>query len=518
MIKSNLFIRFAALGIVVSGLFLILSALTTHWMRNLIFNEPFRGDRGPFRTYEIFLDKVPPSERVEALRDGRGNLPPAASLRRRPPPPSFGAPPENSRAMAEGMPPQGDFEREMHPPMPPPPQDGRGGPAFLVEMYLLDSSGRILFPDSVESEKSERVAELFQEIKKSTTPRLLKDDYSILQLSGAPVQYFVRGIQFKPPSPPLATMIYLNLIQLITIILAVLVTLAVVLYSLRSRARQADAVMEELSRGNLKARIDITKMDEIGQTMFSFNKMADEIEHLIEHLRKTENARRDLLRELAHDLRTPVASMKSLIETVSMRSDQLPKEKIRELLDLAMKEAEYFEGLVDDLLFIGRVGEPKYKTSIESVDLTELADLEVDAISARHPNIHVEMNANEELIEYDGDPSLLKRLIRNALENAASFAKNNVRLTLEKHQGAILIRVSDDGPGFDASSLSSFGQRKYSRAMTQSGGSKRISIGLGSVIMKSIVDVHRGDLGASNRVDANGDILGADVIIRLPLA
>ncbi|RYZ63935.1 MAG: HAMP domain-containing histidine kinase, partial [Proteobacteria bacterium] len=294
--------------------------------------------------------------------------------------------------------------------------------------------------------------------------------------------------------------------------------LAVVLFSLRARARQADAVMKELSAGNLKARLQITKMDEVGQTMFSFNKMADEIEHLIEHLRKTENARKDLLRELAHDLRTPVASLKSLIETVSMRADQLPKEKLRDLLELAMKEAEYFEGLVDDLLFLGRVGEPKYKTKVENFDLADLVSLEVDSASTRYPEIEVTLQSSADVLEYDGDPSLIKRLVRNSIENAASFARAKVMFYLEVEKDVIVMRVSDDGPGFDATSLASFGQRKYSRAMTEVGGTKRISIGLGSVIMKSITDAHRGDLIAANRLSPSGDVLGAEVTMRLPRA
>ncbi|RYZ64547.1 MAG: HAMP domain-containing histidine kinase, partial [Proteobacteria bacterium] len=358
------FIRFALLGIFVSGLFLALSILTTNWMRNLIFDEPFR-DRGPFRAFELLLDKISPEQRLEALRGLRAEGPGRNDRR---------APPPGSGAMQ--------------------------GPT--VEMVLLDSEGVLIFPEELDPEKLSQVSTLVDRLKSGTDRRVLGETYAARRLSGEPAQYFARALRLRPPPPPFGTILFLSSIQLASIIAAVLVTLAVVLFSLRARARQADAVMKELSAGNLKARLQITKMDEVGQTMFSFNKMADEIEHLIEHLRKTENARKDLLRELAHDLRTPVASLKSLIETVSMRADQLPKEKLRDLLELAMKEAEYFEGLVDDLLFLGRVGEPKYKTKVENFDLADLVSLEVDSASTRYPEIEVTLQSSADVLEYDG--------------------------------------------------------------------------------------------------------------------
>ncbi|RYZ63229.1 MAG: hypothetical protein EOP05_24000, partial [Proteobacteria bacterium] len=165
MIKSKLFIRFALLGIFVSGLFLALSILTTNWMRNLIFDEPFR-DRGP--------------------------------------------------------------------------------------------------PEELDPEKLSQVSTLVDRLKTGTDRRVLGETYAARRLSGEPAQYFARALRLRPPPPPFGTILFLSSIQLASIIAAVLVTLAVVLFSLRARARQADAVMKELSAGNLKARLQITKMDEVG--------------------------------------------------------------------------------------------------------------------------------------------------------------------------------------------------------------------------------------------------------------
>lgn len=489
MIKSKIFIRFALLGTLISAIMLVVSMYTTQWMRDLIFDEPFR-DRGPFRTVERVIENMPVEARVQGLRD----------------------------LQSHPMGPHGE-----HGPGPGPGQrDGHPNPFF--DFFLVSADGKILFPDGPDAVKAKAILAVASDLEKSTTEiERSTDQVLVRKLRGSPTQYLGRGTRFRPPPPPIKHFFLLMSVQMVAILVAVFLTLGAVLYSLRRRAQEAEHVMRDLTSGNLKARIPVGKMDEIGQVSASFNKMADEIEHLIEHLRKTEHARRDLLRELAHDLRTPVASLKSLIETVNERSDQLSPEKRRELLDLAMREADYFEGLVDDLLFLGRVQEPKYKVVDRTFDLREMIRLEIEAIAHRHPSIAIDYEAGHE-VEFDGDPGLLKRLVRNAIENAVSFAKSRVVVRLLVHTAVsgtrsdVEIVVSDDGPGFDANSLASFGQRKYSRAIS-TGSSKRISIGLGSVIMKSIVDAYRGDLAVSNRIDeANRDVTGADVFIRLPRA
>ncbi len=488
---------------------LIVSIFTTQWMRDLIFDEPFR-DRGPFRAVERIIENMNPADRVQGLRDLQSRpRPPRGAMnelddmteRRGPPPVDFGE--------REGNRPAGDREDDRSP---------MGSvPSPFFDFVLLDQTGAILFPVKISDSRHAHLRALIEKLKDQPKEiELVSDQMIIRKLTGTPTQYLSRGIRYRPPPPPPKHFAILMSIQMLSTLFAVLLTLGAVLYTIRQRALQAEDVIAELGRGNLKARIPISKMDEIGTVMFSFNKMADEIEHLIEHLRKTEHARRDLLRELAHDLRTPVASLKSLIETVNERADQLPREKRRELLDLAMREAEYFEGLVDDLLFLGRVQEPKYKTTTQTIDVREMIRLEIEPIQHRHPTIDVRLMGAD--VSFDGDAGQLKRLVRNAIENAVSFARTRVEVELRVNERWVEIEIRDDGPGFDPASLASFGQRKYSRAMVP-GPHKRISIGLGSVIMKSIVDAYRGELHASNRLDdSSRDVLGARVSIRLPLS
>ena len=122
-------------------------------------------------------------------------------------------------------------------------------------------------------------------------------------------------------------------------------------------------------------------MDEIGQAMCRFNKMAEEIERLVEHLRSVEKARMALLQELAHDLRTPVASLKNLLATLEKR-DQGSDTKVRaELMTLAQKEVDYFARLLEDLLILAQISEPRYAGDRREIQLEELFEDEAESVA-----------------------------------------------------------------------------------------------------------------------------------------
>jgi K+-sensing histidine kinase KdpD len=117
-----------------------------------------------------------------------------------------------------------------------------------------------------------------------------------------------------------------------------------------------------------------------------------------------------------------------------------------------------------------------------------------------------------------GDSHLLRRLFRNALENAVSFARTEVSVVVESAgSGELRILVRDDGPGLSESALKSFGERRVSRTFERTKGS-RLSLGLGSVIMRTVAEIHRGKVVATNRKDPDGKVSGAEIQISLPRA
>jgi signal transduction histidine kinase len=300
----------------------------------------------------------------------------------------------------------------------------------------------------------------------------------------------------------------------LSLLIGVGITIFVIYLSVRKKVLEADTVISELHKGNLKARFAVGRDDEFGQAMMRFNKMAEEIEHLVNHLKNVEVSRRKLLQELAHDLRTPIASLKTLIETLDENQTKLDSKTKAELLSLSSKEVNYFARLVEDLLILSQVDEPKYSVHNSGVAIGQLLQDEIYDIELKNPtkNIHFKSDFAEGLPLVQGDAKLLKRMVRNGLENSVSFSHKELWIILsDLGDGGYGITITDDGPGFRSEELSHFGERRLTRQLSEGAQGGRVSVGLGSVIMKKICEVHGGQLKAANRINESGSVTGATV-------
>ncbi len=306
-----------------------------------------------------------------------------------------------------------------------------------------------------------------------------------------------------------------------SLLLGVGVAISLIYYSIHKQVKLADQVISELQKGNLKARFPIGRKDEFGQAMMRFNTMADEIENLVEHLKRIELARTTLLQELAHDLRTPIASLKNLLETLQTKKEKLDSSTHSELTSLSLREVDYFERLVEDLLLVAQVSEHKYQRRQEPLLLNDMIETESEdnLFKYSHLGKKIELVIDNKIqdLQIVGDRHLLQRLFRNAFDNAFSFAQEKVSIRIEKLAGNLVsITIEDDGTGFSNEALKSYGERRLSRKIEHDQNG-RLSVGLGSVVMKTITQAHRGQIQVSNRLEESGRILGARTQIVLPI-
>ncbi len=298
--------------------------------------------------------------------------------------------------------------------------------------------------------------------------------------------------------------------------LAAAISLFLLFSSMRRKAREAADVITAIKQGDWQKRMSIDSVDEVGHLMQEFNRMADEIESAVRSMQRAEASRTSLLQELAHDLRTPVASLRGLIETLEMRNESLNAKARGELFSLAQKEIDYFARLVEDLLFLAQVRDPRYLNSGKPVDFAEIVREQVDRADQGKIDVHLNGLTEDTSLLLRGDEVLLKRLVRNAIDNAASFAKSEIDITVENvaDPKSYRLTIRDNGPGFSEQALATFGEKRFSRFIGTNDG-ERLSVGLGSVIMSTVADVHGGSVVAKNRSDGQ---TGAEVSIVLPIA
>lgn len=295
---------------------------------------------------------------------------------------------------------------------------------------------------------------------------------------------FSNGENSRPPLPPF---LMTTVVTFVIMVLIILASLIIVFWMYRGQAREAKDVLRSLKSGDLKARFSITKFDEASELMVEFNLMASEIEKLVQDLRDTDYMRRKLLQELAHDLRTPLASLKSLQENLYYHYQKMDDQKRKETIELAQKEVDYFQYLVEDLLFLSGVHDLNYRAKFDRVDLIEILQHEVKMISGLRPDIRLDIILPDEVV-LKSDARLIQRLVKNALSNSIENAKSYVRVEFSKASGDPTLIVSNDGDILSDEELKTFGKKKFSR-MVETHKNGRISIGLGAVIMNKICEI-----------------------------
>jgi signal transduction histidine kinase len=308
----------------------------------------------------------------------------------------------------------------------------------------------------------------------------------------------VKGVIRLGPPPRGVGPLYMTGAIFLAILLASFLSVFFLLRRFREKAEMAQSVLERMQQGDLKARFPISRWDDASHILKLFNEMADEIERLVEKLRTDEKQRLHLLQDIAHDLRTPISSLRTSIEGLQL-DEKMDIKNRRELTGMAFQETEYLTSLVEDLLFLALVIEPKYKADATEISARELIQSLLPQATSARPEILVSLvPGKSDLGRITGSPHLITRLIRNALANALTHAMSRVQVSIEVKGSEVEIQIHDDGPGFSPEALASFGKKRPTRYLSQP-DSSRISVGLGSVIMNAIAAAHGGRVTPSNQ-------------------
>ncbi|UOE99893.1 sensor histidine kinase [Bdellovibrio reynosensis] len=331
----------------------------------------------------------------------------------------------------------------------------------------------------------------------------------IVSTTNKPGVFLLSRLGPPPGKPPVGPFVLLG-----SLILCVLISIGLALIyqfsKYRARAEEAFSVLSSLRDGKLSARMPERKYDELSPLITAFNQMAGDIEGVVDQLRRADHSRRELLQDLAHDLRTPLTSLKTFLDTLKYSSEKLTENKRQEILDLCSSEVEYFGKLVEDLLFLAQITEPKYSLGTEHLDLRERVADQMTVFRQRYPNIDFKIETAGDDFQITGSTKLMDRLLRNAFENSCSFARHKILVKIESHFKELRFSLIDDGPGFSEKTLAEFGTKKASRQLVSDSEHKRISVGIGSVIMKEIATLHLGHISAENILE-HDKVIGAKV-------
>ena len=248
---------------------------------------------------------------------------------------------------------------------------------------------------------------------------------------------------------------------------ALLVALALGAYPiarrLTARLARLQSGVEQWGKGNLAARVDVEGRDEVAALARSFNDSAIRIEELV-------NAHKMLLANCSHELRTPLARIRLGIESLSAHPNAATREEIaRSIAEL--------DQLIGEMLLASRLGALDKLEHIEDLDLLALVAEEA---------AHFEREVEGRSVIMRGDPSLLRRMVRNLLDNAAKHAGGATRIQVDRHGGTATLAIEDQGPG-----VREIDPEKVFEPFYRSGGS---GTGLGLAIVRQIAQAHGGNV------------------------
>ncbi len=245
------------------------------------------------------------------------------------------------------------------------------------------------------------------------------------------------------------------------------------------------------------------KADEIGQLEFAFSAMANKLFEQFENLKKTDQLRRELVSNVSHDLRTPLASMHGYVETLLIKNDELSPEQRREYLEIARKHTQRLGELIGDLFELSKLDSASIHPNLETFSLAELLHDTVSefGLDAKKRDIHLTVEApNEPSIVY-ADIGLLQRVLENLIRNALKFTPigGKISIRLEKKPGAVAVAIEDTGCGIAEEDLEHVFDRFY-RAENATQESSH-NAGLGLAIVRKILDLHGSRITVSSQVE-----------------
>jgi two-component system sensor histidine kinase ChvG len=252
----------------------------------------------------------------------------------------------------------------------------------------------------------------------------------------------------------------------------------------------------------------LLRKDEVGELAHALTESASA---LWDRMDATERFAADV----AHEIKNPLSSIRSAIETLRRIDDQTQQ---RRLLAIIAEDVVRLDRLISDISDASRVDAELSRTATEGVDVTPILELLAEINQATRedgePSLSLDLPGGPLVVS--AVEGRLVQVLRNLIGNARSFSPRNGRIVLRAREAAPFIEISvdDEGPGIPPAKLEHIFDRFYSeRPPGEQFGQHS---GLGLSISRQIVEALKGRILAENRVDAEGVVIGARFIVRLP--
>lgn len=406
-----------------------------------------------------------------------------------------------------------------------------------VEVYLLDLHGHILAysaaPGKVRQE-TVALAPLHRFLSQPDPAPVLGDDprhpgeHKIFSAALVPAQtqpqkkqmqgyvYIILGGEEHDSAIQLVRQSYILRLAVASItgtLLCVFAVGALLFRFLTRPLRRLATAIETFQQQIAPADVQPYKGDEIARLDAMFHQMAVQIEEQVRMLKQADAHRREMVSNISHDLRTPLAALQGYLETLIMKEGRLTPEEQRSYLAIASRHGDRLNKLVADLFELALLDSQEAKARPEPFSCGELVQdvAQKFQLAAANRQLKLETQFAPDLPFVCADIGMIERVLENLIENAARYtpAGGSITIALTRSAGAIQVQVRDTGRGIHEEDLPHIFERYYRAAgQPETTG----SVGLGLAIAKRILELHH------SAIEAQSDTTGTTFSFSLPIA
>lgn len=249
----------------------------------------------------------------------------------------------------------------------------------------------------------------------------------------------------------------------------------------------------EVARGNLDMPLSMTKFNYFGVFTESFDIMREELRRAKENEYKANVSKKELVAELSHDIKTPIATIKAaceVIEVKSAKSEGIGGLELHDKVQLIEKKADVVEQLINNM-FHATLEELEVLKVEPQEELSTCIDEMFKELQV-YGNIHIENQIPQCLLWMD--KLRMVQVIDNIVNNAMKYAKTDVHISYSQRDNGILIRIMDDGPGVPEEDLAKVSEKFYrgSNVAGENGS------GLGLYLTKMFMEKMEGQMNCYN--------------------
>jgi len=386
-----------------------------------------------------------------------------------------------------------------------------------IEVYLSDNTGKLLAysaPPGKVKRQSISLEPIHRFLAQAKEFPILGDDPRGIQrqkvFSAAPIKandqlqgylYIVLGSEEYDSITQLINGSYILQLTVGSAIIAILIAViaGIILFNLLTRRlRLLTEVMSLFKQSDfqhpvtLPARYDGRAGDEIDVLGTTFQHMSERIIQQVKQLQHTDASRRELVANVSHDLRTPLASLQGYLETLSLKDSILSQGDKQHYIELALKHSQRLGKLISELFELAMLDTQGTQSHFETISLSELLQdvAQKFRLKAEDRKLTLKTFLPKDAMFVSADIAMLERVLENLLENAIKYTQigGTVSLTLTQENNKLITRVEDTGQGIPAEDLPHIFERFY--RVEKHRKSSPEGTGLGLAISKRILQLH----------------------------